>query len=176
MPTAGEQLGAALERLARLIPDQLKAAPDLTSRVDGVGFYVFDRKLDARNMNPEDRASLGKRVWVFTDENETNPAYSNAEVWFTRRFIIGIGTGSLDSADVHMFEGIITAALLQLHHGRTPGGVDLAIDIAPLTLESVLPSRLDHEREPILDPSEIQCLADWTIVAHAARDAIAPKA
>lgn len=176
MPTAGEQLGDALEKVARLIPTQLKAADDLMAIVEEHQLYLFDEEPDVRENNPEDDPALGKRIWCVPTTNETDHVWSSDTARFVRRFEVGIGTGSISTAVVNTIEGIITAALMQLHYRRDPQGIDLAIDVAPLDVESILPGRVDQEREPILYPTEVQAIAEVTIVAYGARSLLAPKA
>ncbi|MCB9852768.1 MAG: hypothetical protein H6819_06705 [Phycisphaerales bacterium] len=177
MPTPGEQLGAAFEKIFELVRTQMRAAEDLATLVDEVEMHLFDNDNEEfRDSNPEDAPELGTRIWCVPGRNETDGVWSSGTAQFTRRFEIGIGTDSLDSAYVNKLEGIITVALFQLHHKRTPQGQPLSIDIAPLNLESILIGSVDHEREPILDPEEIQAIAEVTVVATGPIALLAPKA
>lgn len=176
MPTPGETLGDALEKVARLIPNQIKAAMAITPVVETMGLYLFEDALDIREGNPEDDAELERRIWVVPGRNDTDLVWSSATSRFVRRFEVGIGTGRIDTAVVHLIEGVVTAALAQLHHKRDPSGAAMSFDTAPLVVESILIGSVDHEREPILDPEEVQAICEVTIVAHCPFDAIAPAA
>lgn len=167
-------LGDAYTKITRMITNQIKTSPDVLALVKLIRMHLLDKKKDTRNANPEDSFELGDRIWVVPIASEADFAYSNATARFVRRFEVGIGTGSLKLEDCNAIEGAVTVAMLHLWRGQDALGVPTAFDISPLELESVLVGQVDSEREPIVDPEEVQAICEVAVVAYGDIATLAP--
>jgi hypothetical protein len=137
-------------------------------------FKAFDRAMDVRG-DFDGQADLGKRIQVPSVRSSLDLVWSSDTAQFKRRFEIAIGTGNLSEDDLLDMEWAVMMATRNLYELLNPQGLAPLVVPAPLSIESILITDCDPQREPAGDPEEWYQVCDATVTAKYPRASFFPN-